>query len=291
MNSISWIAAGCLCAACLMGVKPAFAEPEPLVLTNPFFAMDTGTKDADHRTPESQAQLLKELGYAGIGYSGFEGIPGMLKALDACGLKMFTVYSSAKIGPEGSTFDTLLREGVAALHGRDTILWLTISSDFHKPSSPEGDVQASMIVNAVADIAEESNLRVALYPHTGLWLETIEDALRVARKVNRKNVGVTFNLCHWLNAGKGLNLESLLRQSKPYLYVVTINGADTEGGWDRLIQPLDKGSFDVRGVLAILKDMDYQGPIGLQGYGIKGDIRDNLKRSMAVWREWTEKKP
>ena len=32
-------------------------------LDNPFFAMDTGTKDANHLTAESQAKMLAELGY------------------------------------------------------------------------------------------------------------------------------------------------------------------------------------------------------------------------------------
>jgi hypothetical protein len=34
---------------------------------NPFFAMDTGTKDVKYKTAKEQAEMLKELGYAGIG--------------------------------------------------------------------------------------------------------------------------------------------------------------------------------------------------------------------------------
>ncbi len=56
---------------------------------------------------------------------------------------------------------------------------------------------------------------------------------------------------------------------------VTINGADLAGksdsDWQRLIQPLDRGSFDVQGVLRELKQLDYRGPIGLMCYGITGD--------------------
>ena len=75
----------------------------------------------------------------------------------------------------------------------------------------------------------------------------------------------------------------------PHLFVVSINGADrgdtNEMGWDRLIQTLDRGDFDVYKFLKTLKELGYTGPIGLQCYGIKGDERENLKRSMIAWRK------
>ena len=57
-------------------------------------------------------------------------------------------------------------------------------------------MRAEEIVREVAAMAEEAGLRVALYPHHGFWVERVEDAVRIAKKVNSKNLGVTFNLCH-----------------------------------------------------------------------------------------------
>ena len=54
--------------------------------------------------------------------------------------------------------------------------------------------------------------------------------------------------------------------------MVSINGADHTGGWDRLIQPLDRGEFDVYGFLKTLRDLGYTGPIGLQCYMVPGDL-------------------
>jgi len=250
---------------------------------NAFFAMDTGTKDANHVTAAAQAEMLKELGYAGIGYSGFDGIAEMLSELDARGLRMFTVYLSAEVNAEGCAYDPKMKEGIQALKGRDTLLWITISSKTFPPSSSDGDANAVKMLREIADLAEPAGLRIALYPHTGCWLERVEDAVRLVKKVERKNVGATFNLCHWLNAEKGRDMKRLMELAMPHLFVVTINGADTEGGWDRLIQTLDRGSFDVGGFLAALNGLGYKGPIGLQGYGIKGDVHDNLKRSMEAW--------
>ena len=56
-------------------------------------------------------------------------------------------------------------------------------------------------------------------------------------------------------------------------------------GWDRLIQTLDRGSFDVGKFLETLKKSGYSGPVGLQCYAVKGDVRENLRRSMSAWRK------
>jgi sugar phosphate isomerase/epimerase len=144
------------------------------------------------------------------------------------------------------------------------------------------------VLREVAALAEKDGVRVAIYPHAGFWVERVDDAVRLARQMERKNFGVTFNLCHWLKVD-GKELEARLDEAKPYLFVVTINGADAGGkDWGQLIQPLDAGSFDVGRVLAKLKQMGYAGPVGLQHYGIGGDADRNLRRSMDAWRQLTK---
>jgi formylglycine-generating enzyme required for sulfatase activity len=49
---------------------------------------------------------------------------------------------------------------------------------------------------------------------------------------------------------------------------------------------LDEGDYDVERVVRLLRDLGYREAIGLQCYGIPGDARAHLKRSMAVWRSW-----
>jgi sugar phosphate isomerase/epimerase len=69
---------------------------------------------------------------------------------------------------------------------------------------------------------------------------------------------------------------------------VSINGADTfdpQPGWDKYIQPLGQGNFDIARFLATLDELGYRGPIGLQCYGIGGDAREHLARSMEAWRK------
>jgi sugar phosphate isomerase/epimerase len=257
-------------------------------LANPFFAMDTGTNRKTFSAAE-QAQMLRELGYDGLGYTGLGGINEMIEELQKRNLKMFNTYLGVSIDPDAKKYDAGFPEAIKQLKGKDVLLWLTVNSRKFKPSDTAGDPYAVEVLREIADMAEQAGLKIALYPHITSWVERVGDAVRVVKKVNRKNVGVTFNLCHWLKVEGGGNMKPLMESAMPYLFVVTINGADSGDtknmNWDRLIQPLDSGSFDTYLFLKTLNELGYTGPIGLQHYGIKGDTRQNLERSMNGWRQ------
>ena len=258
---------------------------------NPFFAMDTATKDDKHKTAAEQAQMLKDLGYPGIGigYAGADSLAQTLKELDQRDLQLFAVYTGINIDPGAQPYDPSLKDAMKVLEGRSTILWVFAQSRTQKPSSLEGDPRAAEILQELADEAASHKVRISLYHHQGFWLETIEDAVRLAEKINRPNVGVTFNLCHWLRVSKSRDAKTVIERAMPHLSVVNINGADTDGqDWKTLIQTLDRGTFNMRGFLETLRDAGYTGPIGFQGYGIGGDARDNLKRTMAAWEKHSE---
>ncbi len=255
-------------------------------LPNPFFVLSNCVQCEKYASPEAQAKVLKELGYAGIGPSGVDGIPQMLDALDKQGLKMYALYVGAHLDPDKPKYDPKLPEVIKLLKGRETYIWLYVLSSKHRPSSSEGDPRAVQIINELADLCEQAGLRIALYPHAGFYVQRVEDAVRVAEKVDRGNVGVTFNLCHWLKMDKPESMKRLMELARPHLFLVTINGADRDGeNWDRLIQPLDRGSFDVGQFLKTLRELGYAGPIGLQCYGVPGDKHENLKRSMQAWKK------
>ena len=251
---------------------------------NPFFAMDTATKDDKHKTAKEQVEMVRELGYAGIGCTAGKGLSEMLEELDKNDLRLFAVYLGANIDADQTKYGLELKEAIDVLKGRNSILWLFVRSNKLKPSMTEGDARAVEVIREISDMATEAGLRVALYPHTGFWLEKVEDAIRVAKKVDRKNVGVTFNLCHWLRTEDEKNMRSLIISAMPHLFVVSINGADSGGkDWKQLIQTLDRGTFNIRRFLRTLNRAGYTGPIGFQGYGIGGDAYDNLRRSMDAW--------
>ena len=255
----------------------------------PFFAFDNAATDDKHKTPKEQVALLKELGYDGVSSRGGKVLAEMADEVDKSGLRLFPVYLGVNIDPDQPAYGEELTDAIEVLKGRNAMLWLFLRSKKYKPSDPNGDPQAVKIISEIAETAAKSKVRIALYPHTGFWLERVEDAIRIAEKVNRRDVGVTFNLCHFLRVDDEKNMESLIEKAMPHLFVVSINGADSGGkDWKTLIQTLDRGTFDMRRFLKTLYDCGYNGPIGFQGYGIGGNARDNLKRTMKAWREMNE---
>ncbi|MHC4434396.1 MAG: sugar phosphate isomerase/epimerase family protein, partial [Planctomycetota bacterium] len=280
-----------LLSVCLFLSACKAPQPAAPPLTNSFFAMDTGT-DRRNLSAAEQAQMIKDLGYDGIGYSGIDGIEQMLAELEKRNLKMFNTYLGISIDPDSRKYNPRLKDAIARLKGKDVLLWLNVNSRQFEKSSEKGDPYAVEVIREIADMAAQSGLKVALYPHTSSWVETVEDAVRVAKKVDRKNVGATFNLCHWLRVEGEQNMKPLMETAMPHLFVVTINGADggntTQMKWDRLIQPLDAGSFDTYQFVKTLRQLGYNGPVGLQHYGIKRNARENLKRSISAWYKFSE---
>ena len=272
-----------LCAAAV-GVA---AEPE-------FFAMDTGTKDATHQTADSQVALVKEIGFSGIGpeLSTPDALREMLAAADSHQVKFSALYMRLDLESGAPAQGNLtIPDAIQQLRDRGVILWLSVTSNTYKPSDPAGDARAVQVLREIAALTKPAGVRVALYPHAGFWVGRIEDAVRIANQVDQANLGVTFNLCHWLKVD-GKDLDARLELARPRLFAVTLNGADTGvDDWGHLIQPLGSGNFDIAHLLAKLKDIGFTGPVGLQHYGIPGDARSNLQRSMNAWRSLHVDKP
>ena len=259
-------------------------------LTNSFFAFDNGVGRGT-LSPEQQAEILADFGYHGIGYTGTQKIPEALAAFERQHLKMFSTYIRADIGPKQPAYEEGLPEAIRQLKGHGTLIWLHVHGG--KASDDSLDDRAVDVIREIADMAAASELRVALYPHVGFYVATVQDAVRLAKKVDRENVGASFNLCHFLKLDDEANLREALQLAKPYLFAVSINGADSgetkSMKWDRLIQTLDQGSFDVYALLKTLREIGYDGPIGLQCYGVQGDVRENLKRSMDAWQKFVSR--
>lgn len=283
---------GLLICSLLPGANVSGAEPAATVdvqKTYPFFPFCIDWHDAKKRSFLEQAEMLKELGYPGVGHIWLDKVAERLKTLDDAGLKLYQITMAVDMAPGKQPYDPRFKDVLPLLKGRHVQFDLLLNG--LKSSDPAGDAHAVEILREMSDLALDSGSQLLLYPHQSSWVERIEDSIRVADKVNRPNVGVMFNLCHWLRVDKQRDYKPLLRQAMPRLWAISINGADEldeQPGWARYIQPLDKGSFDVGGLLKTLKELGYKGPIGLQCYGIGGDTREHLARSMAAWKKLSE---
>ncbi len=263
-------------------ILPKAAESK----SQPFFPFCIDWHDAKKRNFKEQAEMLKELGYAGVGHIWLDQVAERIKTLDEAGLTLFQITMNVDVSPGKIPYESKFKEVLSLVKGRHLQFALLLNG--MKPSDPSVDPHAVAILREMSDLAQEAGAQLLLYPHQGSWVERIEDSIRVADQVNRPNVGVMFNLCHWLRVDKQRDYARLLQQAMPRLWAVSINGADDHDekpGWDRYIQPLDKGSFDVGKFLKTLQDLGYRGPIGLQCYGIGGDTREHLARSLAAWKK------
>jgi sugar phosphate isomerase/epimerase len=282
MKPAPWRAA-LVTAAILAAVLPS-ATAAPAAVGG-FFPFCIDWHDAKQRSYEEQARMLKELGYDGVGHIWLDGVEERLKSLDDAGLRLFQITMVVEVGPDKPPYDPRFQAVLDRVRGRGVQFALLVNG--HTPSDPSVDPRAVDILREMSDRAKTAGAQLLLYPHLGSWIERIEDAVRVAEQVDRPNVGVMFNLCHWLRVDERRDYPRLLRLAGSRLWAVSINGTDTfdpQPGWARYIQPLDRGDFDVAAFLRTLREVGYQGSIGLQCYGIEGDARDHLSRSMAAWK-------
>jgi sugar phosphate isomerase/epimerase len=262
----------------------AYATEAPApVPCNKLFALDNGVGRGKLK-PAEQARLLKELGYSGIGYNDTVDITNRLAAFEAEGLKLHALYVQGFFD-QPARYEAGLPNALKHLKGTDAFIWLTI-----RGAAGQNDKKAAELAGEVADLAGAQGIRVAIYPHRGFYVATAEDALRIVKLANRPNLGVTINLAHEVSAGNGGRLPEITRKAASKLFLVSINGAEAAASQRDAIKVLGEGSFDPLPFLRELDELGYAGPIGLQGYNIPGEPRENLSRSMKAYQALCEKR-
>ena len=270
---------------CALGALVAAEQPA-------FFAMDTAAR----LQPAECAAVLAELGYAGLG-----GRPATAKAhataLQAKGLVFFNGYHVADFASGQNNLPPGLTKAVDDLAGTGGTLWLAMNKvelPLGLRMPPEyGDTVVVPQLRQLVAYAKPKGVKISLYPHAGFWGARFETCVRVASKVDDPALGVTFNLCHWLKVeGSERDPLPLIKEALPRLSFITINGADTGDtqnlGWDKLIQPLGRGTYDVGAFVAKARAVGYRGPFGFQGYGIKMEPKELLKETMEGWKKITK---
>lgn len=255
----------------------------------PFFVFEDGLWNAKSDSPEYWANLVDEVGFDGVELIGLKRIDEMLPELKKHDLKLFTLYIKIDIDSD-QPYDPQLKEYIRRLKNTGLHLWVHVHSEKYLPSDPAGDEKCIPILNDLAEYADEYGVKLAFYPHSNFWVEKVDDGVRLAKKINKSNVGTVFNLCHFLKKDEPEKLEEKLTRAIPYLFLVSINGADkgdtNKMDWDRLIQPLGSGDYDVLKVLEILKTQGYRNPVGLQCYAIEGEPEKFLRQSVTAWEEY-----
>ena len=223
-------------------------------------------------TAEEEAKTLRAMGYSGVSQVNVtaENLAKLISVYETHGLRVLSVYLD---GSEKPVDPNLVRP----LKDRAAMIELTI----HRITPSTVDA-----VRKTCEMAAEMKIRVALYPHLGFGVATMPQAMELIGKVNHPNLGVMFNLCHFLKSENPDDLEKVIAASGDRLFSVSTAGADTLGkDWPELIRPLGEGNFPQQRLLKVLEENHYEGPITLQCFNVPGDKLTNLRASMAAWKE------
>lgn len=225
--------------------------------------------------------LIKELGFHGVGSVYPKDLAKFKGACEKEGLKILSIYAGGTVDSDGFRYGDDVTAAIAMLQGTDTLVELNVQR-----GKDPNDTQSIAFVKEIAGKAKAAGLKVLLYPHAGFHIERIDHALRIAKATGCDNVGVTFNLCHFLKVQPTDDLSATLAAAKPLLWSISLCGADADGkDWNTLIRPLDEGSFDQSLLLGQLREIGFKGPVGLQCFNIKIDPKQNLTRSVEAWRK------
>jgi len=260
-------------------------------IENKFFALHSVISgDSTFDTAAKQVIYLHSLGYEGLEISGIARFETMKKAMIAHGLP--PAYFYVKVSLAAPHFEPGLEECIKQLKGTKTLIAPYIPYTERKEHTPKNDSVVISLVQHLADISSESGLEIAIYPHYGFYIARVEEALNLVKQINRSDVGLSFNLCHWLATTTSQErpyLKGLLREIEPYLKMVIINGANDVVSsksviWDDYILPLGEGDYDTFGLVNFLvTDLDYKGQIGVQCYNIKMNKAELARKSMEAW--------
>ncbi len=264
-------------------------------LDNVFYPFSNAVRllEGDPEDLEDRVALIKEIGYYGLAGVGGNGYYEWREAMDKVGLEMPEIYIRMGIDEDHqATYDGELKNIIKDSKDRNLLITFVLYNDLDLDSHLADQVFIEGI-QEIADYANPYNVKVAIYPHHALHGEKISHAVDMARAINRRNAGIAFNLCHYLKVEGSEGWRESIEAAFPYIFMVSIHGADTgdtqKMGWDRLIQPLGEGSFDVYELVAFLRDKGYEGQFGLQCYTVELDFEEALTKAMETWKSFQER--
>ena len=265
------------------------------VLVNTFYDFNNSVRMPNApEGMEAQAELIKRLGFDGFSGHTNDDYFSRRRALDAAGLKMPEIYWGIDMDSTGRiSYKEGLKEIIKDSKDRDLVIALFSNVKYFMNNKEKGDLLLAKAIGELADFAAPYGAKIAIYPHVGNYCETSEHSVRLAKMVNRPNIGAIFNTCHLLKVEGEQGWEQKLLNALPYLYMISINGADSgntkEMNWDRLIQPLGEGSFDTYKLVKLGKDNGYKGLFGLQCYDIKQECKVALTKSINTWNAYKKR--
>lgn len=153
---------------------------------------------------------------------------------------------------------------------RGAILLRLISSDsYDKPSAPRAMPLAASAVTQLARLAAAKGIALALDHRAGCWMQRVEDAVRVAMRVNRADVGVLFNHCDWHEVdGDVALLPERIKLALPKLMAVGLRVQSIDATAMERTVDIRGHPVDAKPLMLLLTQGGYAGPLLLRASDI-----------------------
>ncbi|MFZ5939206.1 MAG: sugar phosphate isomerase/epimerase family protein [Bacteroidota bacterium] len=235
--------------------------------------------DAQNRTPEERAAMLRDLGISQLAYDyRDEHLPSFkheLQVLREGHIRLRAVWlwvdgaDSSLFNPSNEfIFNTLRDEKVS------TELWLSFPESYFDGLDEAGKLaKAEKAIRAVQSRAAESGSTVALYNHGG-WFGEPENQIRLIRNIDPEHLRIVYNFHHGHLQTE--RFPELFERMLPYLSAVNINGMKKEGP---KIIPVGEGDLEYA-MLKKVYDSGFTGTIGILGHTEGQDIKPVLEKNM-----------
>ena len=279
--------------------------PNPLILTeNHFFR---------HRRQYPMATRFAIA--ADLGYDGYELTDADPKddstwsqvqnELDRTGMQQIGMYVVVHAMPGVEIDSELARvdECIGRLSGlgRAAFLVLTMTVApwsptklFHESGSAEATSlhwqQAARVIRAVDGMLGEKRMRGYLYNHVGFLIDTPDVEERLLTSVQPRNIAPGLSSFHAYFHEAVADPPDIL--SSPVMgrlgYVALHSGFPKPEPYRTAL--LDEGQIDIAGLLGLLWERGYGGPLALQAYDLGGDPYVSAERQMryvrSVWERF-----
>lgn len=245
---------------------------------------------------DDSVALLERLGYAGVavGGRGEENLKRIDDYYAASERKdgnfiIPAVYMAHRFDQFGFD-DSAQRAAIDRLQGKaGATLWTWVRDAKSDGSVTDEKVEA--FITGIFEYAKLKGVRVILYPHYNTYYATVEDALPLVEKINDPSFQIAINLCHELMSYKGDQLEESFTMAQGRIGAIILSGALIELDEtsvrtmnESTILSLDESVYDLRPFMRLIKESDFDGPIGFINFKLSSP-EDYLARTMTRWRE------
>lgn len=231
--------------------------------------------DAKQRTPAQRAEMLVRLGIGHVAYDWrAKHVPEFeLEILEykKHDLNYFAFWSWH------DAIEPLIRK-----HGIHPQIWTMATNP--KADSQEDKVKAAAITLVpMVEKTKSLGCKLGLYNHGG-WSGEPQNMTAICEYLkthhNANHVGIVYNFHHGHEHMQ--DFAASIQQMKSWLLCVNINGMDdakTVASGQNKILPLGSGKHEA-GLLKLLKDSGYAGPIGILDHRNELDAEQSLQENL-----------